>query len=271
MAELHQIAVNTQPAELAPVAAKPLGANDPGDDPVGQPSTPAAVEPSQEERPAWLPDKFKSAEDMAKAYLELERQRGKPTAVPKTSDTLPAENTPPNTPAGAITEAEMAAYETEFLEKGALSEASYAGLAAKGIPKHIVDNHIEGVTLKAQAQVAQVFDAAGGEEGYREMVEWARTALSPAERAAYDAAVDSKDLGQAVFAAKGLRARYLAEAGQKPTLLQGNSNNGARGVGAAQPYQSVPQMVEDMQNPKYEKDPAFRKMVEQRIAVSNIL
>ena len=54
----------------------------------------APVEPQQTtERPAWLPEKFKSAEDLAKAYSELETklgakptEDGKPLEVPKPTE-----------------------------------------------------------------------------------------------------------------------------------------------------------------------------------------
>jgi hypothetical protein len=39
------------------------------------PATPPAADPN---RPAYLPEKFKTAEDLAKAYVELEKKLGTP-------------------------------------------------------------------------------------------------------------------------------------------------------------------------------------------------
>jgi hypothetical protein len=65
MAELHRVEIN----EKAPNEIEPE------EKPVEQQ---AETELPQEEndRPQWLPEKFKSAEDMAQAYSELEKKLG---------------------------------------------------------------------------------------------------------------------------------------------------------------------------------------------------
>ena len=68
MAELHRVEINEKaPNEIEPTEEKPAEA-------VEQ----QAEELPQEEndRPQWLPEKFKSAEDMAQAYSELEKKLG---------------------------------------------------------------------------------------------------------------------------------------------------------------------------------------------------
>jgi hypothetical protein len=65
-----------------------------------------------QDRPEWLPEKFQSAEDLAKAYAELERKLGQGAAAPESAPAPPTET--PAAPAeetvsAAVTEAVLAA------------------------------------------------------------------------------------------------------------------------------------------------------------------
>ncbi len=69
MAELHRVEINEKaPSEIEPEEKASTEAVE------QQPETELPQE--QEDRPQWLPEKFKSAEDMAKAYSELEKKLG---------------------------------------------------------------------------------------------------------------------------------------------------------------------------------------------------
>ena len=68
MAELHRVEINEKaPNEIEPEEAQT--------DEVTE-----TTEEQQTERPEWLPEKFKSAEDMANAYSELEKKLGQPAS-----------------------------------------------------------------------------------------------------------------------------------------------------------------------------------------------
>lgn len=228
------------------------------------------------QRPAWLPEKFASVEDMAKAYAELERkQSGTITAPPPAA-------TPPATPAAdtksslTIEQAQAAttaagvdfnALSTEYTEKGSLSPETYANLAAKGFTKDVVDTFIAGQQSKA-AEAAKAYDTAaftqaGGEAKFQEMTTWAKTALSPAEKTAFNDAVSSGDVSKMQLAVANLRTRFEGSVGSAPNLLTGQTP--ASGVVG---YESQEQMIADMSKPEYERDPAFQRKVMARVAVS---
>ena len=62
MAELHRVEINDKaPNEIEPEAEEAVEVQQ---------------EEPQQERPEWLPEKFKSAEDMAQAYASLEKRMG---------------------------------------------------------------------------------------------------------------------------------------------------------------------------------------------------
>lgn len=227
---------------------------------------PAAPEPAK--RPEHIPEKFWDAatgtvriEEMAKSYAALEAKQSapaKPPAPAQGADGKPAEGTPP-----AAGKLDMGAFSAEYQKDGKLSDDSYAKLAAAGYERGIVDQFIAGQVAMAQLTTQQVHAAAGGEEAYGKMVEWASTGMTPAEIAAYDAAMDGTP-EQRLLAVNGLKARYEAAMGRDPKLLGGGNPN----TGGAQPFRSSAEVTAAMRDSRYRTDPAFRAELERRLSVT---
>ena len=215
-------------------------------------------------RPAWLPEKFKTPEEMAAAYKELETKQGtKPAADPAPVPT-------PTEAADAVKAAglDMSAINTEYAEKGELSEATLKALEAKGIKRETVAAYIEG----QKAVAAQMVDAAakvvGGEENLKATLGWAKANLSEAAIEAFNSVVDGGNLAAIDLAVRGLFSQFVAANGSEPQLVSGETVPGS--AGNIQPFTTTEQVRVAMADPQYKKDPAFRKQVEQRLAVSNV-
>jgi len=228
----------------------------PGSDqqPVAQPSG---------ERPAWLPEKFKSPEDMAQAYAELEKKN----SAPKT----PEAGEPPADAAAAAAQVQAAgldfgALTTEYNDAGELSEATYAKLAEKGIPKETVDAYIAGQEALAQQSIDAVLSEFGGADEYTKMVTWAATGLSKNEVAAFNSAMDNGTVDSIKLTIAGLKARYVAANGKDPSLLDGGNGEASTDV-----FRSTSEMTTAMKDPRYAKDPAYRRDVQEKVARSTIL
>jgi hypothetical protein len=204
--------------------------------------------------------KYKSVEDMEKAYKELESKLGQ-NKEQNQDEELPDVNSPEDAQQYAESKGvDYTELESEFETNGGLSEETYQSLADKGIPRELVNQYIEGQQAVAEQMATQLFGLAGGEQGYAEMVQWASENLSETEQAAFNNSLT--DTATASFAIQGLYARYSASQG--PSLVKGGSNpSGTSG------YQSKAEMTRDMQNPMYRKDPAFRAQVARKIAKSN--
>jgi hypothetical protein len=209
---------------------------------------------TEEESPAWLPEKFKSPEELAKAYSELEKKLGE-TPEDKRED---LDDTPPEP-------MDYQSLTTEYWEDGQLSDKSYENLEKMGIPKHIVDAHIAGQNAVVNEVQNSVFKEVGGEAQYREMMTWAQENLSESESAIYDQSVNSNSLDQTLYAVKGLHARYASEVGVEPTLVQGDSTPSSTGA-----YASAAEVKRDMSDRRYSTDPAFREQVARKLAKSNV-
>lgn len=220
---------------------------------------------SPEDRPQWLPEKFKSPEDMAKAYAELESKLGgnKPPATPEATP----EATPPADPQAALADKglQLDEFSQEFAKNGELSPESYEKLTKAGFDKNLVDQYIAGQQALATRFEADIKAEVGGDENYVAMTDWAKANLSPAEIAAYNTAVSSGNPDQAKLAAMGLNAKYTRANGSDPQRVLG----GGKG-GAVDAFESVAQVTKAMADPLYKTDPAFRAKVQAKLSRSNV-
>lgn len=221
-------------------------------------------------RPEWLPEKFQSAEDMAKAYAELEAKLGgKPQDNPKTDPAKTADtNQTGQNPEQALSEKglDLSTFTAEFNAKGELSAESYAKLAAAGFDKGIVDNYINGQKAVVAQYETAVVSEVGGAEKYSEMVSWAKANMTDAEINAYNAAVSSGDVAQAKLAVLGLSAKFSKANGSEPRLVQGRTTNASDDV-----FESTAQLTAAMRDPRYRADPAYRAKVQAKLSRSSIL
>lgn len=244
---------------------------------------------SADDRPEWLPEKFKSPEDMAKAYSELEKKLGsrnipqKETAVEEKS-ALPSDEADASTTEGTDktqeteTPEEKARQVTEkaglnfdelsasYWENGQLSDKQYETLEKSGIPKALVDQFIAGQEALIETTRQSVFSSVGGEDNYNSMTAWAADNFSEDEINAYNAAVNGGNTASAMMAVKGLKARYDAVVGFEPSReVRGQA---AKTGGTV--YRSIAELEKDMSDPRYKQDAAFRKDVEQKLSRSDI-
>jgi len=225
----------------------------------------APLEQTEEARPEWLPEKFKSPEDLSKAYSELEKQytQSRQEAAKPTEET-PAENPAEAREAVENVGLDFDAMQKEFNESGELSEATYKGLEAKGIPKEMVDSYVEGQQAKATEMTNEIYSFAGGEEAYKEMAQWAADSLPESEIDVFNAAITSGNSAQARLAIDGMVSRYRDNGGAEPTLVGGKAS------ASVDTYSSWAQVTKDMSTAEYKKDPAFRATVEKKLGRSKL-
>ena len=103
--------------------------------------------PDAEQRPDWLPEKFKSAEQMAEAYANLESKLGSNEQAQET----PEETTTETTEQAEASDVQQAvenagvdfnALQSEYNEQGGLTEDSYAKLEEAGFSQDLVNSWI---------------------------------------------------------------------------------------------------------------------------------
>ena len=255
MAELHRVEINEKaPSEIEPEE---------------KPVTEEELPQDQSDRPEWLPEKFKSPEDMSKAYAELEKKLGQ---APK-EDTEESEQseekaeddeeqTEENTSEAykAVAEASKEFFEND----GQLSEETYNALEKAGLPRDLVDSYAAGQQALLQSEEGQIKSVAQG--NYDAMAEWANENLPQEEIDAFDEVVTGGSISQAKLAVQGLYARYQNEVGAKPKLTQG----AVSGV-STMPFKSMQELARAQSDPRYKSgDKAYHEEIDRRLSVSNI-
>lgn len=217
------------------------------------------------ERPDWLPEKFESAEDLAKAYGELESKLGankeESTQEEETVENETEPTVEPNQAQTLITDASQEFFEND----GKLSDETYEALAQAGLSRELVDGYARGQAALQENEATQIKSAANGD--YEAMSEWASKTLTDDEMNTFNETVNNGSVDQAKLVVSGLYARYKAEVGgSQPKLVTGNTTGSS-----TLPFQSMQEVSRAMQDPRYKSgDKAYHAELDRRLAVSSI-
>jgi hypothetical protein len=223
---------------------------------IADPSKIPTPEAKKDERPTWLDEKFKSPEDLATAYKELEKKLG----THKTE-----------TPAPTLADAKAKGIDTEklsaeYAKDGKLSLESLKSLSDAGFTEAHVKAYVEGQQAKATQVRSEFAEVVGGEEQLGSVLKWAETNLDASEQESYNNLIESGNTVAAKIMLKDISARYTADVGDSVNLVQAEVVPGSAGI---KPFGSNAEVVEAMQNPKYAKDAAYRRKVEMRLSISD--
>jgi hypothetical protein len=252
----------------------------------------AAMAGEDEKEGELLAGKYKSVEDLEKAYKELQTKlsRGE-SADPAPEDSSAAdsddgESEEEDKPAGnareiygdliggKLEEAQIDFQDmnVRWQQSGTLEAEDYEQLAEAGFNRDMVDAYLSGLQYK-QAQdtalsvkeVASIKQSLGGEAEYNKMIEWAAANLSADEVEGFNQIINTQPMAAVKMAITGLHARYSAVEGREPKLIGGRAPKGS-----TDKFESTAQLVEAMSDPRYSKDPAYQKKVQDKLSRSSI-
>ena len=115
------------------------------------------------------------------------------------------------------------------------------------------------------SDIEQIQESVGGTTEYQNMIQWASQNLSEQETAMYDAVMDRGDPLAMFFAAQALNARYQDAVGYDGEMLTGSAPRNSNDA-----FRSQAELVAAMSDPRYDKDPAYRADVADKLERSNI-
>ena len=219
--------------------------------------------------------KFKSQDDLVKAYEELQKKLG--NTEPEEGEE-PSEEQPEAVEEQPEEESEVVAVINRasevFEQNGELNAESIEELS-KLDSKELIEAYVsqysknlEAAKTKAvdsQAEAA-ILDSVGGQESYQQMVQWAANTLDPAEVASYNEVTNSGNIAAIKFAVEALNNRYKAAEGYEAPLVTGK-----RGSVKQEGFRSHAELSRAIADPRYSTDPAFRQDVEQKLSRSRDL
>ena len=226
-------------------------------------------EQMQAEQESLLAGKYKNAEELENAYIELQKKLGSeetdeqaPEAEAETEET---EESEPEEDIG-----------TDILDRlweesvnDSFTEETIQELA-KTDPGELAKMHLEYRQANQQqtlndSQVESLKNTAGGEKEYDAMMGWAGESLESSEIEMFDAVMDKGDPLSCFFAIQALKYRYNDANGVEGEMLTGKA---ARNQGDK--FESQSQVIEAMNDSKYENDPAYRRKVMEKLERSDV-
>ena len=207
---------------------------------------------AQEQR---LAGKYKSTEELEAAYLELQKKLGSQENVQAEPEETPETNW--------LAEAQRAIQESGQLSEELTKQIS--DMNAMDVFNSMLGSMptAEGRDL-SQGEVDSIYKAVGGEEQYGQMISWAQSSLSESQIAAFDQIIESGNMDQINLAIKGLTSQYTDAVGQDGDLIQGKP------ASALSEFRSQQELIQAMNDPRYDDDPAYRQDVINKLDRSNI-
>lgn len=181
-----------------------------------------------------LAGKYKNAQDLEQAYIELQGKLG--TQDEPEQEQPIAEDSEPE--------------ETEEQEE----------------VQDETDDESDEVTGWTDEDVEVLQSLAGGKQEYSQMIEWAAENVPPHEIQAFNNVMDMENSDAAFFAIHALKYAYRNAVGYEGKMLTGKAAGDTKEI-----FRSQAELVEAMNDPRYEKDPAYRMDVEEKLSQSNLV
>lgn len=224
--------------------------------------------------------KFKSAEDLEKAYLELQKKLGQKDESSSTDENESDDGT--ETEETSQDEESPVAKRVSFLKEA--SEEYYSNdnqlkpetiEKLKGMPsEELIEAYLELQKNNPVVQSQPLSDDAakdivasvGGQEAYNDTLAWAADNLKPEEVAAYDNVVNSGNKDAIFFAVQALNQRYKDSVG-----FEGQRISGKAPKATVKGFRSNAELAAAISDRRYRTDPAYRFDVEQKLASSGDL
>lgn len=254
-----------------------------------------------EEQQALLAGKYKNAEELEKAYLELQRMQSRGEEDDdggeeeyESEEDQPEVNFERYDEEGYVNQDAVAqaygeglaeafaeanidpwAMNDYFYENdGTLTEEMYDQLNEAGFSDETIDAYLGGLRAElgyddaanvlSESEISNIKNIAGGEEGYAQVVQWASENLPEEDIAAFDEVINTANEAAVRFAVKALVGQYEDAVGRTPELVTGKQSS------TGQAYRSMAEVVRDMSDPRYDTDDAYRMDVMRKLERSNI-
>ena len=252
------------------------------------------------EQDGLLAGKYKDAQELESAYIELQKKLGDQESE---SELKPIEKESTEEPElqfytedGAVNydtakdvygdqlsntfqkaEIDPFAMNDHFQKNnGTLTDEMYQQLDKAGLTRSLVDSYLEGVRqqtglqqateapILSDSEIADVKAIAGGTNGYDALMNWASDNMSDGDAKNFDEVIETGNKAAVTFAVKALMSQYEASVGRDSKLFQGKQST------SVDVFRSIAEGVRAMNHPDYDNDPAVRADVQRKLERSNL-
>ena len=245
----------------------------------------AVGEEMEAQQEQLLAGKYKNAEDLEKAYVELQKKLGgegtedSGTAGDEADvddgekETEEKEETKEDSPALALVNEAAAEYwdndktlsDDTMAKLGEMSGSDLLAAYLQAQEANPMDQAPEAADLTT-TDISDIRAVAGGEKEYATMVQWAADNMDRSDVESFDSLLASGNVGAIKLAVQGIKAQYDNVNGYEGTMLSGKPPTTSKDV-----FRSQAELVAAMGDPRYEKDPAYRQdLIEKLDRSSNV-
>ena len=238
-----------------------------------------------EQQEGLLAGKYKDAAELEKAYVELQSKLGEKSnkdsgetrdtedtaEVESEETTEETEETPQASPAAEL----ITSASEEFSEKGELNAETlekFSSMSSRDLVNAYMEIQKNSPDLAepaadiSDASVNEVKNFAGGEQAYESMVNWASQNLDQKSIDAFDSIVNTGSVDAIKLAVSGLRTQYENANGYEGTMYTGKAPQTSKDV-----FRSQAELVQAMSDRRYDRDPAYRQDVIEKLERSDNL
>ena len=221
-----------------------------------------------------LAGKFENAEELENAYLNLQKKLGGEVDDDDVEqDTLDYEEEYDEATVAGI-ELIQSASDEYYSNEGQLSAETMDEF------KNMSSNDLVNAYMAIQennpnadagysadltdAEMNQVYNSAGGEAEYNRLTSWAADNIPESKLDAFNSIIDRGNSTAIQIAVAGLRSEYEAQQGYEGRMLTGKA------VRTLDGFRSQAEVVEAMNDPRYDRAPAYRQDIYDKLERSDL-
>ena len=229
---------------------------------------------SQQEEQIYA-GKYKSAQELEKAYIELQAKLGEKK---EETETASAEEQPEDTPKMSEGATLISDASKEYYDNGnKLSPetmAKFSSMSSQDLLKAYMEVQASPEFQAQQgeppadittSQINEIKNSAGGEQKYAQIINLAKSNLSEQKITAFDEVVNTGSVQAIQLAVSGLKAEYENANGIEGRMVTGKAPQNSGDV-----FRSQQELVAAMNDPRYDRDPAYRQDVIQKLDRSDL-
>jgi len=219
-----------------------------------------------------LAGKYENAQELEQAYLELQKKLGSDDDDEVEDTTLDDDEVEYSEEVVAGIETIQEASEEYYANEGQISEETlqkFDGMSARDLVeayKAIQDNTdpSDAYPDLSDAEMNTVYNSVGGEEQYNQLTSWAAENIDDSALDAFNSIIDQGNPTAIQIAVAGLKAEYDNAEGYEGRMLTGKAAQ------SSDAFRSQAEVVQAMSDPRYDRDPAYRQDLYDKLERSNV-
>tara|TARA_B100001029_G_C14960093_1_gene393910 strand:- start:67 stop:882 length:816 start_codon:yes stop_codon:yes gene_type:complete len=238
-------------------------------------------ESMQAEQEQLLAGKYKNAEDLEKAYVELQKKLGEKgdetSETTGDTDAIDTEETSEETekakedsPAVTLINEANEEFYANGNELSPETIEKFSSMSSQDLVNAYMEIQKNNPQPTASADLSDsdvnvIKNSVGGEAEYGKIVGWASENLDQNSIDAFDNIVEAGNKSAIQLALNGLRAQYENDNGYEGRMLTGKAPQNSGDV-----FRSQAEVVAAMNDTRYDNDPAYRQDLIEKLDRSNI-